>query len=218
MDAETLYRQLGRLIESVPEFPKGTDPTSAALQQWLGRAYALIQECGDLAVQLELDRAVHRLDTAARGRAPEAVMLAIYKALGLAELKAPPGAQGAFIPVGASFDAFAAITKVFTTATSDVFIVDPYMDEAALTVFGRAAPEGITLRLLSDQASVKPSLAPAATAWASQYGPTRPLGVRLAAPKALHDRAIFIDGEYGVDSNAVPKGFGQQIPSRDHTC
>jgi len=88
--------------------------------------------------------------------------MALYKVLAGAELKAPAAAQGAFIPAGNRFDAFSAITKVLQSAKHDVFIVDPYLDETVMTVFGGSVPDGITLRLLSDEASVKASLTPAA--------------------------------------------------------
>ncbi len=106
---------------------------------------------------------------------------------------APPEAAGAFIPAGDGLDAYAAISKILKTATEDVLIVDPYMDDTVLTEFAAAVPEGVMLRLLSDEKSHKPTLEPAAKRWVEQYGDGRPLSVGLAPPRSLHDRAIFID-------------------------
>jgi hypothetical protein len=72
-------------------------------------------------------------------------------------------------------------------------VIDPYLDHSALTEFGLAVPEGVTLRLLADEDNYKSTLRPAAGRWIEQYGDTRPLKVRLAASRLLHDRAIFID-------------------------
>ena len=47
--------------------------------------------------------------------------------------------QGSFIPVGASFTAVDALTKIFGTATASVLIVDPYADANLLTDFLPAA-------------------------------------------------------------------------------
>jgi hypothetical protein len=47
--------------------------------------------------------------------------------------------MGAFIPAGNAFDAMAAIGSVLRTAKQGVFIVDPYMDEKALTDFAPLA-------------------------------------------------------------------------------
>jgi hypothetical protein len=93
-----------------------------------------------------------------------------------------------------TFDAFAAISKILAPAASDVLIVDPYMDESILTDFAGTAPELVKLRLLTDAKTVKPGFEPAVLRWREQYGTTRPLEARLAPAKALHDRAIFVDG------------------------
>ena len=46
---------------------------------------------------------------------------------------------------------------------------------------------------MADTADHKATLKPAAEKWISQYGDRRPLSVRLAPAKSIHDRAIFID-------------------------
>ncbi len=117
----------------------------------------------------------------------------LYRALGHCELYLPAGSAGSFVPVGNSFDAFAALSKIFATAKTDVMIVDPYMDQAVLVEFGLAVPEGVPLRLLADENGYKATLQPAAQKWITQYGTSRPLSVRLAPAKSLHDRAIFIN-------------------------
>lgn len=40
---------------------------------------------------------------------------------------------------------------------------------------------------------MKPTLRPAAVRWTAQYGTSRPLAVKLAAARLLHDRLIAID-------------------------
>jgi hypothetical protein len=137
--------------------------------------------------------AMQMLQTGAKADAVQSMQLVLYRVLAAAELNAPASAKGAFIPVGNSFDAFASLAKVLQTATRDALIVDPYMDEAVLTEFGGTVPSGVIFRLLSDHATYKPTLHTAATKWVTKYGVARPLHVRLAPPKALHDRAIFID-------------------------
>jgi hypothetical protein len=87
----------------------------------------------------------------------------------------------------------AAIGKVLQTATRDVLIVDPYMDEKALTDFAPLTQETVAIRLLADQHSHKPTLRPAQQRWTSQYVASRPLSVRLALARVLHDRLIIVD-------------------------
>ena len=73
----------------------------------------------------------------------------LRRALAVAEMRAPVSAQGAFIAAGNSFDAFAAVGKVLATATGDILIIDPYLDEKALTDFAPLAHEGVSIRLLA---------------------------------------------------------------------
>jgi hypothetical protein len=126
--------------------------------------------------------------------AAQGLAVTVHRALAKAELKAPAAAQGSFIPAGNAFDALSAIGKILGRATRDVLIVDPYMDEKALTDFALLAPERVQIRLLSDLNSVKPTLHPAAARWVAQYGTSRPLEARLAPARTLHDRLIAIDG------------------------
>ena len=210
-DPETLYRQLGRLIETMPDLTQA--PVSAEVYHWVARAYALVAEVGDSADSIFFSTKVNNLGTAARHSAAHEITAIVYRAFALAEMKAPAGAGGAFIPVGNSFDAFAALSKVLQTAAKDVLIIDPYMDETALTEFGIAVPESVCLRLMADQARCKPTLQPAAIKWAQQYGTTRPLLVRLAPQKTLHDRAIFIDQTTAWTLTQSLKNFATRSPA-----
>jgi len=168
-------------------------PVPPDVHLWVGRAYALVQQVSNLADPTLFTIAVNGLGTTDRFNAAHQVTAMVYRAFAVAEAKAPPHAQGAFIPVGSNFDAFAAVSKVLQTATQDVLIVDPYLDETVLTEFGGAVTEKVQLRLMADQKDYKPTLLTAGARWAQQYGAARPLAIRLAPPRSLHDRAIFID-------------------------
>jgi len=207
-----MYRRIGRLIEAAPSFG-GIGPLSIEQMTWLGRAEALIVSSGDVVAQAEFSMSKQQLSRPSlRPAAQERLMLALYKVLASAELASPAGAQGAFIPVGNSFDAYAAVAKVMSSAESDVFVVDPYMDDTVLVDFGGTLADGVALRLLTDQATAKPNLAPAATRWKAQYQ-GRPLDVRLASPRTLHDRAIFIDGSEAWTVTQSLKDLAKRSPA-----
>lgn len=212
MDAETFYRQLGRIIETAPDF-SGYEPLTKDHFTWLGRAHALVQASDDMLASAQFSIASGKMHNALRHDGIKEIMLILYKLLGVAELKAPPNARGAFIPAGNSFDAFAAVSKVLQTASNNIFIVDPYMDETVLTDFVSGIPTGIPLRLLADQSTVKASLAPAAMRWHTQNGKQRPLAVRLAPAKSLHDRVIFIDGNTAWILTQSLKDFAKRAPA-----
>lgn len=192
MSPEERYRRLGRLIESAPDF-SGNAALSAAQLTWLGRASALIDATNSLGFRTDFAVASSRINAQfQRQSAFQEIIIVLYKALAEAELHAPAAAQGAFIPVGNSFDAFAALAKILGSAASDVLVVDPYMDDTVIVDFGGSAGESVTLRLLTDAATAKPNLTPAAIRWKTQYS-ARKLELRLAPARTLHDRAIFID-------------------------
>lgn len=193
---EAIYQQIGELVRTPPVLVPRQSLTPEQLL-WLGRATALVAATGEITdVTLIRHHSEHlspRYSDNNRFAAREQIMNALYRALAWAELRAPVGMQGAYIPAGNVFDALAAVGRVLQSATADVLIVDPYMDANALTDFAVLALESVQVRLLTDEAGVKPGLRPAAQQWAAQHSSRRPLEVRKTPPRALHDRLIIVD-------------------------
>lgn len=210
-DAATLYRELGRLVETMPDLR--ILPVPPETRRWVGRAFALVSDvCGPA------DRAIFTTNADSLGSvlhesSVNTVTSIVFRALAIAERNAPFAMQGSFIPAGSAFDAFAAVSKVLSLAKADILIVDPYLDEAILTEFAQALPEGIQLRLLADEACVKGSLRPAAERWLTQYGSVRPLAVRLSGPKTLHDRALLLDSQMAYTLTQSLKDFAKRSPA-----
>lgn len=211
----TLYQQLGRLLETPPDLSTYQACVQPAALQWLGRGHALVKavNVGAGFDAISFSTAVDNMRTAGWSSGVQQVFQILYRALGHCELHLPAGSAGAFVPVGNSFDAFSALSKIFVAAKVDVMIVDPYMDEAALVEFGLAVPEGVSLRLLADTNDHKATLRPAAEKWITQYGTSRPLSVRLAPAKSLHDRAIFIDRREAWTLTQSLKDFAKRAPA-----
>lgn len=214
-DYASLYTQLGRLLEVAPSTTDtGAFRTQEGLQ-WLGRAHALVVEAGVSSGTdaIVFTTATRSLKDGVYGNGLAEIFQILYRALAHCELRAPAPMAGAFIAVGNSFDAYAALSKILKLAKRDVMIVDPYMDETALTEFGVAVDDGVTLRLLADEAACKATFAPAAKKWVAQYGPLRPVEARVSAPKTLHDRAIFVDGDRAWTLTQSLKDFAKRSPA-----
>ena len=212
LDPEGLYRRVGRLIEIAPPSPQSGN-LSPEFMKWFGQVTAVLKEVGDIIIMSEVGTAASGLQQFAnRAEYFQRIMIGLYQALAITELKAPQSAQGAFIPVGNAFDAFSAIAKILGAARSDVLIVDPYMDDSALTDFGSCLQEPVPLRLLTDHATAKPNLAPAVSRWKIQY-PTRPVEARFAPARTLHDRAIFIDGVQAWTVTQSLKDLAKRSPA-----
>jgi hypothetical protein len=214
-DYNMLYQQLGRLLETPPDLSTYQACVQPTALQWLGRGHALVKAVNVSAGfdAIGFSNAVDSMRTAAWSSGVQRVFQILYRALGHCELHLPAGSAGSFVPVGNSFDAFAALSKIFAAATTDVMIVDPYMDQAALVEFGLAVPEGVPLRLLADANGYKATLQPAAQRWIIQYRTSRPLSVRLAPAKSLHDRAIFINRHEAWTITQSLKDFAKRAPA-----
>jgi hypothetical protein len=206
--------QLGYLVANMLQVP-AVGPLPASAMQWLGKAHALVSATGDMNDSARLKSAIDSLRDHPRARenAVDQIIIILYRALAVAELRAPSVAQGAFIPAGNTFDAMAAVGKVLGAATNSVLIVDPYMDEKALTDFIVLAPEKVAIQLFADQASHKPSLKPAVERWTSQHGAARSIEARLAPPRALHDRLIAVDGAGAWVLTQSLKDFAARSPA-----
>lgn len=204
---------MGRLLENVPDLT--ARPITPDTYLWLGHGVALVKQIEPHEMDvIKLEGAVDNLGGKYLGAdAPHTIMAILFRAMAIAEGYAPPGVSGMFIPVGNALDAFASVAKVLRTATRDVLLIDPYMDEVALTEFGTAVPEGISFRLLADGADHKSTLLPAAKKWIVQYGAKRPLEVRLAPNKTLHDRAILVDGSTAWTLTQSLKDFARRSPA-----
>jgi hypothetical protein len=104
-----------------------------------------------------------------------------------------PLSSEAFIPAGGVFDGYQAVSKVAVSAKKHVLFIDPYGDDQLISDFVPLAPEGLPVFILSDEQYAKPGLKPAAERWVAQWQTKRPLEVRLAPARSLHDRLLVTD-------------------------
>lgn len=212
MDAQARYVQLGRLIEAVPAISEDGE-VPREMVRWLGQAFALVRETGDLADMNAVKIATNEMDGRDPWSARNMVLSALHRALAVAELQLPVSAQGAFIPANQPFNALAALAKVLGAASKDMLLVDPYMDVKVVTDYLPLISEGVTIRLLADQQTYKLSLRPAVTAWQHQYASKRPLEARLTGPRVLHDRLVAVDNASVYTLTQSFNAFAQRSPA-----
>jgi hypothetical protein len=214
LDPEAAYRQISALVTTMPNLRSVTDDYSVPpeTQLWLGRVHALLSRMGMHTEAVAVSTYSTRLNGRDAAGARDQITSALYRGLAAAELRAPAAVQGSFIAAGDQFDAFSALGKVLSQATGDVVMVDPYMDEVTLTDFLPLVSEGVSIRLLSDAHSVKPTLKPAVGKWQQQYGDVRPLSAKLSAPRSLHDRLIILDSSSAWILTQSLKDFAARSP------
>lgn len=212
-DFESLYIQLSHLIAEMPELG-GSAPITPEINRWLGRAAELVQSTGQRMDAISLSVASDGLNSVLRQHNAQQIAATVFRALAYAEARAPEESRGAFVGVGAAFDALKAVGKLLAEAQHDVLIIDPYLDPKVLTDFAEQAVLGVTVRLLGDAFYTKhEAMRPAVSRWMQQFGQTRPLDVRLSQPRALHDRLILIDGFVAWSLTQSLKNFAGRSPA-----
>ena len=216
MDPESLYVQLGQLVAEMPNFG-GTGRIPPEANQWLGRAASLVAVTGNVVDHASITAASNAL-TSSEGSYREywaqTIRATVYRALADAEAKAPTAARGGFIGIGAALDALQVVGQVFASAKQDILVIDPYVDSKLFTDFGPTASVGLPLRVLTDIFySKREAMLPSVTRWNQQFGTSRPLEVRLTAPRALHDRLILVDGTRAWTLTQSLKDFANRSPA-----
>lgn len=193
---EALYHQLGQIIADEPTIPAGEHRGSSEILRWLGRAEALINEVSGVLDHSKFGQLRSVMLTATQTNAEgqmRHIRGLLYTALAKAEMNAPAAAKGAFIPAGSAFDALTVISGVLRECQGSVLVVDPYMDAVALTDFLPMVTPGIAVRLLASGKQKTAGLPEAVERWRTQFTQARPIELRLAAPRLLHDRLIMDD-------------------------
>jgi hypothetical protein len=214
MDPTEALRRLQVLVQSEPDLRVIRDDNSypAETLKWLGELDAVIGAMKLTAEKVALKFGSGQLVKSGGRSGAEEVRAVLYKALAAAEFNAPASEQGAFIAAGNELDAYAAISKVLASAKRDLLVVDPYLDGKALTDFMPSAVEGVALRVMVDEASVKPTLAPATEKWKAQFDSARPLEVRVVPARSLHDRLILVDESEAWSLTQSLKDFAGRAP------
>lgn len=147
-----------------------------------------------------------------RAQNAQTIAAIIYRALAKAELDAPAATRGRFIVGGNTFDAYAVVSKVVLTAKADALLIDPYADASLVTDYAVLASDNVSIRVLA-RTDRKPLIKPALVHWAHQFKTTRPLDVRLASDKMMHDWLIIVDRSAVYD---IGQSFNK-LAARAHT-
>lgn len=211
-DPESLYLQLGQLVSEMPQLV--FCPITPETNRWLGRAAQLVRAVDNGADAAIFEMACNNLNIVGlRETNAQTIEAIVFRALASAEARAPSAARGGFVGKGAALDALQVIGSVLAQARRDLCIVDPYMDSKVFTDFAPTSAPTVAVRLLSDSHYTKPdAVRPAMSRWRQQF-PNRFIEIRLAAPRALHDRLILADGQLAWSLTQSLKDFANRSPA-----
>ena len=190
---QSLYHRLGMLRN---ELPKAEDLHKPALSRWRAQVLAIAEAANAVHESFALRDNFGAMRQFGDVDEMHAVVAqSIDNILARLELLLPVDAQGIFIPAGGVFDGYQAVSKAIELTKGRLLLVDPYADDKLISDFLPLAPERVFVSVLSDAGLAKPSLRPAVGRWKEQWNDRRPLEVRLASARSLHDRLIIVDGE-----------------------
>ena len=184
-------------------------------QQWLARIRLLAWPYLDPLDRAQFETSLSMQFSFGDAQYPAKVRLVLHHAIAKAESLCGHSIAptGAVIQPGEAFKAFTEIASVIKSASQVIFIIDPYMDEKALTEVAIVAGDGVAIRLLTVDGRTTPQLRAAASNWAIQHNATRPLEARIAPKASLHDRVIFVDQAAVWQLSQSIKDFAVRSPA-----
>lgn len=111
------------------------------------------------------------------------------------------------IQKGMVFDYFDEIRKVISTASTDIFFVDPYLDAEFVSKYLSNCPNGVTIKLLTEKKLS--TLLPSVDAFNQQHQTK----VQVRSTSSIHDRYLIIDGATCYQSGASFKDGAKASPT-----
>jgi hypothetical protein len=182
---DVLLAELRSVANGVPDFSVYRADSRPHLV-WVGRAHALITRWNALeGASFSSTANFLGIDLLRESNVGKLLGI-LHRAIADLELQYPAPADQVFGP-GAVYDFFKALRDLLGSASTSVFIVDPYLDETVVDHYLTAIPGGVGIRLLCRDKY--PALVPAVEKFSSQFGQA----IELRSSRALHDRVIFVD-------------------------
>lgn len=192
-DYDRCYAMLKQLLLVTPDFESNSETLNDDDHKWLANLNTCMENMIMIADRSKLSQSVRMLTTSFHDASVRDIRGLAYRALAKAEFHATNVSTGTFIPVGGAFNFHTVLTDVLRDCKADIFLIDPYMDNVAVTDVAAICPSGVTIRFLTGNSTHKTNLQPAVANWSKQHGPT--LDVRLTDAKSLHDRLLVIDSK-----------------------
>lgn len=186
-DPQRLLAELEALVSSLP--PRSTiRHETPENHEWFGRLSAMINawDYGQ-GVKLALYMSEFRnINAQISAKAFRHIMDLLYQAKADLMLKTNTSPTQ-LVRQGEVFHYFDAVRRVIEQATSDLLFVDPYLDADFVSRYLPQAPDGVSVRLLTQH---KPQAVVAAVqAYAAQHGRSASVRVRTD----MHDRFVIVD-------------------------
>jgi len=186
MDKPVLLAELKAMANDIPDFTTYS-PTSQHHQAWLGRTHALVAKWNDFEAN-SLRHAANSLPLTFMREINIAQIVGIlHRAIADLELKVPELPAQAFGP-GAVYDFMKNLRDLICSASNELLIIDPYLDNQVFDAYLSTVPTQVKVRLLVYR------YVPAVKAGLAKFQEQSQMNVEVRASNLIHDRVVFIDG------------------------
>lgn len=188
------YVELREVVATIPDL-ETCDLRSPEVLRWIGRAgYLLEAVCPRPSVDpVMFTSASQNLVGVLREHNVAQMREILHRHLARLEAESGLNVGDAVISAGDTFAAFVKISDIVRHAEKEVWIIDPYQRDEALRDYAPSIADGVTLRLLTSIDDRMTVIEPAARKWRETHKDRRPLEVRRADGKLLHDRVVVVD-------------------------
>lgn len=185
MDKQVLLAGLRAMVDSAPDFDALT-PTSRQHHEWLGRSHALIAHY-DRHDAVEFKISSTQLSSPLMRDYHVGILLAVlHRAIGALEIEVPVQSAQVFGP-GAVYDFLKSLKSLLQSATSELLIVDPYLDDQVFDTYLSTVSRAVTTSMIAHRFAN--SLKPALLKFNAQNG----MMAEIRSSPAIHDRVVFVD-------------------------
>ena len=209
MDDKQLLAEIDNVLAQLPQI--GEFVNIGPGDVWLGMANAILEagelKIGDSSTLSIFNQAIEQGQYAGTSR--QSALRGIVRMLHTLRhrLLISTGGTGTIaIDQGMHFQYFDAVKNAIQTATSDLLLVDPYLNEDVISKFCVFAKDNVQIRLLGQRYTT--TLLPAANAFSQQRG-----NVLLRTTDEVHDRFVFVDKSKCILSGASFKDGPKYAPS-----
>jgi hypothetical protein len=187
MTPHVLLEKLRTLLQSMPPL-EGRGDYMQEQFSWLGKANAVMSEWNEIQ-SIPFKVAVTSLirNTDRRGNYG-IVVASIHEVISRLENSLPQNGGQAFGP-GAAYDFFRALNDLVASATTQVMVVDPYLDAEIFDGYLHGLRSGVTVQLLTTKYVDNVRIA------AEKYRAQARANVELRHSADIHDRVVFIDND-----------------------
>jgi len=187
MTPHVLLEKFRSLLQSMPPL-EGRGHYTQEQFTWLGKANAVMHEWDEMQsipFKAAVNGLIHNID---RPGNYGVVVAFIHDVIARVEHLLPQNGGQAFGP-GAAYDFFRALNDLVASATTQILIVDPYLDAEVFQGYLQSLKHSVSVRLLATKYIDNVRVA------AEKYRAQFCTNVELRRSTDIHDRVIFVDDD-----------------------